>query len=320
MATLWPDMPHFKYFAKSRKLDGIRLNTAMVETKGLVPLLSNAVESSFVPLYFDVKGRQLRITKVYPCDGDHLELDLNHEIQVSAPAYVLFKGGVDGALLLKAEGNHLIFKGGPRYNLLPGESLTIRAKDLKVLGATFTEQQLELLAAAKAAGIQRYMLSYASSDQEILELLELINFSGEEIIAKIENVNGLSWALESAGRLQLKLEKKLDRKLPAMHFLTARGDLFIELPKPHDILWATQQLISVNPECILGSRILLSLSENEFPSCSDLNEIAWLLSLGYRRFMFCDSLCLDRDALERAINILRIVGDNSNYGASNELL
>ena len=77
MATLWPDMPHFKYFSKHHKLDGIRLNTAMVEMNGLGPLLVNAVQNTEVPLYFDIKGRQLRITKVYTCDGDHLVIPLN---------------------------------------------------------------------------------------------------------------------------------------------------------------------------------------------------------------------------------------------------
>lgn len=309
MATLWPDMPHWKYFSMHPNLDGIRLNTAMAETKGLLPLLQEAVDYSTVPLYFDVKGRQLRITKVYPCGGDHLELDLNHPIQVETPALVLFKGGVDECLLLKAEGNHLVFQGGPKFNLLPGESLTIRSASLQVLGPTFTEQQLEFLDIAKKAGVRRYMLSYATSDEEIEELRSLLGDNVDELVAKIENIKGLQWARSAPTHCYGVRH----------NYLTARGDLFVELPRPHDILWATREILKADPNAILGSRMLLSLSTDPLPSCADLNELAWLLEIGYKRFMFCDSLCLDRDALDRAITILKTVASNPNYGVTNEI-
>lgn len=309
MATLWPDMPHWKYFSMHPNLDGIRLNTAMAETKDLLPLLKDAVEYSIVPLYFDVKGRQLRITKVHHCDGDHLELDLNHPIQVETPALVLFKGGVDECLLLKVEGNHLVFQGGPKFNLIPGESLTIRSSSLQVLGPTFTEQQVEFLDIAKKAGVRRYMLSYATSNEEVEELRNLLDNQVDELVAKIENLKGLQWARTAPTHAYHVTH----------NYLTARGDLFVELPRPHDILWATKEILNADPNAILGSRMLLSLSTDPLPSCADLNELAWLLDIGYKRFMFCDSLCLDRDALDRAITILKTMASNPSYGVSNEI-
>lgn len=292
MATLWPEMPHYRKFAAHSLIDGIRLNTAMADAKTMPQLLEQALDwSGSTPVYFDVKGRQLRITKVDVCGGDHLELELNHPISVETPTPVLFKSGVDVALLVEVkDGNRLIFEGGPKFNLIPGESVNIRSNSLIVHGDLFTEQQLEFLDIAKKAGIRRYMLSYAGSRRELEELSERVG-KVEELVAKIENQAGLNYVSSYSSSEGIRL-------------LNARGDLFVEVPKPHDILNASRKIIKADPRAIVGSRILLSLSQDPVPSCADLSEIAWLLEIGYRRFMFCDSLCLDPEALELATRIL----------------
>lgn len=301
MATLWPDMPHYKYFMKHPLISGVRLNTAMADETLLAREMEQAVAESYgTPLYFDVKGRQLRITKVYNVDGN-LELDINHPIEVTTPTTTLFKAGADFALLKEVrDGSHLVFEGGPRYSLKPGESLNIRSSSLKVLGDVFTEQQKRFLEIALDAGIRRFMLSYATTEEELIELYKLVG--NKEIIAKIESPAGLKWV------------EHYDRP-KNIHYLTARGDLFVEVDKPHHILSASKLILKKDPEAILGSRILLSLSphkdpntgkvvEETVPSCSDINEIAWLLQCGYKRFMFCDGLCLNKNALDRAVNVL----------------
>lgn len=297
MATLWPDMPHYEYFARHPWLNGIRLNTAMANVETLPELLDFAVAHSFgTPLYFDVKGRQIRITKVYS-NTENLELDINHPISLETPTVVLTKAGADSAVLNKVtDGTHLVFDGGPKYNLVPGESLNIRSPSLKVLGPLFTTQQLKFLEIAKDSGIRRYMLSYATRPEELAELHKLVG-DRCDIVAKIESPAGL----------KLVKEYKLG---PNEHYLTARGDLFVEMPKPHNILNASKQIIKKDPQAILGSRILLSVTDGYVPSCSDINEVAWLLDIGYTRFMFCDGLCLRKDALDRALNVLHAITED----------
>lgn len=301
MATLWPDMHHYEYFAKHPWLSGIRLNTAMADVDALPKQLEFAVAKSYgTPLYFDVKGRQLRITKIYP-NTENLEIDINHSIELNTPTVVLTKAGADSAVLDKVvDGTHLIFHGGPKFNLRPGESLNIRSPSLKVLGPLFTTQQLNFLEIAKNAGIQRYMLSYATRPDEMAELRKLVGDKCE-IVAKVENPAGLA----------LVKDYTLG---PKEHYLTARGDLFVEMPKPHHILDATRQIIKKDPQAILGSRILLSVTDEAVPSCADINEIAWLLEIGYKRFMFCDGLCLDKTALDRAVNILHALSEDFKRG------
>ncbi len=296
LATLWPEMGHFHYFARDNRLGGIRLNTAMTNTKELPGIVRKAVnQSGDMPLYFDVKGRQLRITEVSP-NNDHLECRINHPISVDTPTMVLFKAGVDGAVLQEVRGDYLVFDGGPKYGLIPGESLHVRDSSLKVHGPTFTPEQLAYLDIAMSAGIRRYMLSYVTSSSEIRDMRKIVGDS--EIVAKIESLDGLKYVDHEY------------RKSQNLGLLTARGDLFVEVHRPHEIADATKRIIRADRDAIVGSRILLSLGEDEVPSCADISEVNWLLDVGYRRFMFCDSLCLKKDALDHAVNVLQAIYDD----------
>lgn len=305
LATLWPEMGHFSYFARDSRLQGIRLNTAMADAKTLPDLLDQALEAARdKPLYFDVKGRQLRITEVLP-NEDHLECRINHPISVRTPTVVLFKAGADPAYLAKTEedGSLLVFEGGPQFSLLPGESLCIRDPTLKVHGDLFTPQQLEFLDIAKHAGITRYMLSYAQSKKDVEDSRKIIG--DKDLTLKIEDQKGLRYARHEY--------------MPTnnLHLLNARGDLFVEVSKPHEIIGASRDLIRADPKTIVGSRLLLSLAEedprtkrrNEVPTCADISELTWLLDIGYRRFMFCDGLCLKPEPLNDALNVMHAMID-----------
>ncbi|HIH24304.1 TPA: hypothetical protein HA251_04690 [Candidatus Woesearchaeota archaeon] len=298
LVTLAPDLPHYRRFARDSRVDGIRFNTAMEKPSEMPMLLRKAIdESCGTPLYLDVKGRQLRVTKVGPAK-DHLECYLNHPVDVKTPTPVLFKSGADGALLdhLEDDGYKLVFQGGPRYNLNPGESLHIRHPSLAIKGPLFTEDQLQFLAAGKEAGIDKYMLSYVGSMGEIDALRAIVGDA--HITAKIEDKKGLDFVKNSYV------------KTPNLGLLTARGDLFVEVDKPHQIMTASQNLVDADPDAILGSRILLSMSEGPVPSCSDINEVGMLVAQGYYRFMFCDGICLNEDHLSRAIDVLRATYDD----------
>jgi pyruvate kinase len=292
IVTLWPDFPHFAKFAKDSRVSGIRLNTAMTNPKELPGLLDYALSTAKdMPLYFDIKGRQLRIEEIY-ANPDRLELRLNHPIEVVTPTPVLFKAGADGALLNHIEdgGRKLVFRGGPQYNVVVGESLHVRHPSLKVGGPLFTDQQLAYLDIAKRAGIREYMLSYTGSLAEVEELRKQVGDA--PITAKIEDAQGMRFVTDEY------------RRQPGLNLLAARGDLFVEVSKPHDIVAATRRIVKADPDAIVGSRLLLSVTDEAVPSCSDLFEIESLLSMGYRRFMFCDGLCLKQEPLDRAIAVL----------------
>lgn len=291
--TLWPSFPHFPRFAGDGRLSAIRLNSAMVKGGALVEELEKAKTiSNSVPLYFDIKGRQLRVQEVIPND-DHLELVLNHPIKVETPVVVLFKEAKDPAILEEVVGGtRLIFRNGreygPEFKVYEGESLHIRNRSLRVEGPLFTELEKEKMAKAREYGFTNFFLSYAESQRDIDEFREYVGDA--QVVAKIENRKGLRFVAK-----EFKKQENLS-------LMAARGDLYVEVDKPHQIPTALKTIVEKDPEAWVGSRILLSLVENAVPDCADILELAWLYDIGYRRMMLCDGLCLKEEPLARAIN------------------
>jgi hypothetical protein len=287
--TLWPTFPHFPRFAVDTRLSGVRLNSAMIHTHELDRELETArTVKETVPLFFDIKGRQLRVTEVMPYP-DHLELTLNHPISVRTPVPVLFKGGEDHALCTKIiDKKHLIFEGGPEYNVYEGESLHIRDPSLDVQGPVLLDVEIEKIKKAKKAGFSRWCLSYVEKASDIDEFRDYVE--DDFIILKIENKKGLDFVARDYV------------KKPETALMAACGDLYVEIDKPHHIMDALKLISNRDPEAFAGSRMLLSLVEKPVPRCADLLQLAWLYDIGYHRMMLCDELCLKEELLASAVN------------------
>ena len=290
LVTLWPTFPHFKRFAQDNRLAGIRLNSAMIELEELGDELQLAQKiGGQVPLYFDVKARQLRVAEVIP-NSNYLELILNHPISVKTPTEVLFKAGEDCAVLDKVkEGKHLIFQGGPHYKVKKGESLHIRHPSLEVGGSTFADSEIPKIEKAKAAGFDKFFMSYVESQRDIDAFRELVGDA--YIIAKIENNKGLNYVAK-------EYVKKDNLAL-----IAACGDLYVEIGRPHEIMGALKLIIEKDPQAYVGSRMLLSVIHSPVPSFADLLQLSWLYDTGYKRMMLCDELCLKEDLLGTAVNV-----------------
>ncbi len=292
--TLWPSFPHFPRFAHDPRISSIRLNSAMMSTTELDEELEKIKRMKLeMPLYYDIKGRQLRITEYLP-NADYLDIRLNHPISVDTPTPVLFKAGADVALLreVSEDGRRLKFFGGPHYEVKEGESLHIRDTSLQVFGNQFTPIELEKIEKVKAAGFTRWFLSYVQNQKDVDEFRKLV---GDDAIVnlKIEDKRGLEYV------------RKEFVKTPNTVLVAARGDMYVELDKPHEILEATKLLIDKDPEAVVGSRILLSVITDAVPSCADFCELAWLADIGYKNMMLCDELCLKEPLLSRAVNVFQ---------------
>ncbi len=289
--TLWPSFPHFPRFAHDKRISSIRLNSAMMNTVELDEELAKIQKMKLeTPLYYDIKGRQLRITE-YIHNNEYLDIRINHPISVDTPTVVLFKAGADHALLREVceDGRRLKFFGGPEYMVKDGESLHIRDASLQVFGEQFTPIELEKIEKVKKAGFTRWFLSYVQSQTDVDEFRKLV---GDDAIInlKIEDKRGLEYV------------RRKFVKTPNTVLVLARGDMYVELDKPHEILAATKLLVEKDPAAICGSRLLLSTVTDPVPSCADWNELAWLADIGYKNMMLCDELCLKEPLLARAVN------------------
>lgn len=287
MVTMWPSFGHFDRFARDQRISGVRLNTAMIRASELDDTFRAATKKYKMPLYFDIKGRQLRVTRV-DASLDHLEIELNHPIEVETPTMVLFKGGQDRCLLKEINGSKLIFDGGPKWMVYEGESLHIRHPSLKVLGPTFLNAEKEKIAIARQAGFEKFFLSYVETQDDVDEFRELVGH-GSEIVLKIENLVGLKYVANDY------------RITDGTWLMAAMGDLYVELQRPHDVLGALKLIREKDENAGVGSRLLLSVVQEPVPSAADFMQLAWLRDIGYKKMMLCDEICLKESLLASAI-------------------
>lgn len=337
MVTLIPSFPHFKDFCADQRLAGIRMNCATLEPEEIKQELAllNSHQVS-VPLYYDAKGRQMRVEKVH-FNPDYLDLTLNHAISVRTPTRVLFKAGEDWAWLERVEegGRRLIFQGGPQYMVRMGESLHIRHSSLQIHRPYFTDAEMEKIEIIKRAGFKKFFLSYVSSVRYVDEFLDIVG-KDSELILKIEDLKGLDFVAN-------EFQKRDNLKLVA-----ALGDLYVEIDRPHEIVNAIRLITEKDPEACVGSRMLLSTAQvvvppktldamhevkgllegvlsgrlsvkeakakyspvdahipepkDPIPSCADFSMLAWFYDLGYRTMMLCDDLCIHGNLLHIAVN------------------
>lgn len=215
------------------------------------------------PLWVDLKGRQLRV--VGAAIPPYSELFLSHPLQVKTPVDAFFSDGREMGRIVAVDGNRIILEGGPRHLIGPGESVNIIDPSLKIEG-TLTATDLAYLNAMRERGLKNVMISFAESPTDAEEVRALL--PGAEIIQKIESLRGLAYARQTGPRHGC--------------LMAARGDLYVEVIRPHRILSALKDIIHADPNAIVASRILDSLAYQPVPESADLG---FLLEIGYQTFM-----------------------------------
>ncbi|MCB0197075.1 MAG: hypothetical protein KDJ65_34320 [Anaerolineae bacterium] len=263
---------------------GFRLNTVMPLRGGPQEALQRLTGYG-LPLWVDLKGRQLRV--VGAAIPPFTEVRLSHPIRVDTPVDAFFADGTECVRVAAVDGDRLILADGPRRLIGPGESVNIVHPSLRIDG-TLTETDRAYLAAMRELNLTKVMLSYTEQPDDAQEVKDLLPKA--EVMLKIETQRGLAFARRhksSHGRL-----------------VAARGDLYVEVLQPHKITTALREVISVDPQAVVASRIFDSLAFHPVPASADIGDVAFLLSLGYRTFMLGDALCLRRDSVLEALNLL----------------
>jgi pyruvate kinase len=220
----------------------------------------------------------------------YTEVRLSHPIRVDTPVDAFFSDGNECVRVVAVAGNRLILEDGPHRLIGPGESVNIVHPSLVIEG-TLTETDRAYLAAMQELGLRRVMISYVESPADIAEVQGLL--PSAQAMLKIESQRGLDFAREygaSRGRL-----------------VAARGDLFVEVLRPHRIVGALRHIIRADPAAVAASRVFDSLAHHPVPTSADIGDVAFLLSLGYRSFLMGDAVCLRRDSVLEALNLLEAV-------------
>ena len=271
---------------------GFRLNTVMPLRNGpreALELLGKYKQ----PVWVDLKGRQLRV--VSAAMPPFTEVKLSHKIKVNTPVDAYFSDGNERARIAAVDGDRIILEDGPRRMIGPGESVNIMHSSFEIEG-TLTDTDKAYLAAMKEMGMSKVMLSYVESADDVEEVKKLL--PGAEVVLKIETQHGLDFVKRHGakhGRL-----------------MAARGDLYVEVLRPHKIIDAVKAVIQADKDAIVASRIFDSLAWQPVPVSADIGDAAFLLEIGYRTFMLGDQVCLKRDSVIEALNLLEAIAGSSN--------
>ena len=270
-------------------VSGFRLNTVMPLREGPAEALQR-LKVFDQPIWVDLKGRQLRV--VGAAIPPYTEVCLSHPIVVDTPVDAFFSDGKECVRLIAVDGNRLILEDGPRRLIGPGESVNIVHPSLKIYG-TLTETDRLYLNAMKELDLCQVMLSYVEYPSDVEEVHQLL--PGAQVMLKIETQRGLDFT-RRYGASQGQL-------------MAARGDLYVEVLRPHRMIGALRQIITADPQAVVASRIFDSLAHHPVPESADIGDVAFLLSLGYRTFLFGDVICLQRDTILEALNLLEAVAE-----------
>ncbi len=287
IVTAPPYAPYLDEVARHPLVCGLRLNTVMPLKSGPAQALER-LSALGQPLWVDLKGRQLRV--VGAAIPPYTEVRLSHPIRVRTPVDAYFSDGEERVRVAAVNGDRLILEDGPRRLVGPGESVNIIDPTFEVLG-TLTETDRAYLAAMRELGLRRVMLSYVERPEDVEEVRSLLPTA--EVMLKIESRRGLGFARRHGATLG--------------QLMAARGDLYVEVLRPHRIVGALRTVIDADPNAVVASRVFDSLGRHPVPACADIGDVAFLLSLGYRTFLLGDAICFQREPLLEALNLLQAV-------------
>ena len=291
IVTVPPHASFVNQVARHPLVAGLRLNTVMPIKGSLEDALARLVAASAgKPLWIDLKSRQLRVAEA--AIPPFTAVRLTQRISVKTPCLAYFSDGKERAEVLAVDGDRLILADGPRRFVGPGESVNIPEASLAVEGL-LTAQDEAYVRAARKLGLHDYMLSFVEGPED-LEALRRLDPEAR-IVSKIESKKGLAAVREhprGLGRL-----------------MAARGDLYVEVGRPHRILGALREIAEADPDAIVASRLFPSLARGLEPEAQDLTDAAFLIGLGYRTLMLGDEVSLRRDSAISALNLLEAVAE-----------
>jgi len=287
IVTIPPYAPFIDDVARHHLVRGLRLNTVMPLRESPREVL-NRLRRFGQPLWVDLKGRQLRV--VGAAIPPYTEVKLSHRIHVQTPVDAYFSDGNERVRVAAVDGDRLILADGPRRLIGPGESVNIPHPSLEIEG-TLTETDCAYLSAMKELGMKHVMLSYVETPADVQEICNIL--PDAEVMLKIETQRGLDFAHTYGAKYG--------------QLVAARGDLYVEVLRPHKITGALKTIIKADPQAIVASRILDSMAFQPVPASAEIGDVAFLLEIGYRTFMLGDVVCLKRETVMESLNLLQAI-------------
>lgn len=292
IATLPPPQNKlFKHIATHPLVGEVRFNVGMRTPFSPEETIRRVVDvAKNKKVWLDIKGRQLRITQwAVPTYGDII---LNHKIKVPLPATIWFRGN-EKSNIVASVGDKLYVDPAPMKAVGAGQAVNIHSIGKIQYDEYLTDEDKEYLTAAKKLNINNLMLSFVEEWDDVLSATNIC--PAEHVIGKIESFNGMKY---------INTLKNISLESP-FHLMAARDDLYINTPEPkYQILDYLKEIINIDKQAVLASRVLESFLSGDNPSLGDIADVELMFNIGYRNFMFGDSICQNEKAFNKAVEFL----------------
>ena len=256
---------------KYDEISAFRFNSGvnqLMSNNEVIERLLKIREISGKKVWIDLKGRQLRVKSWGEVNYEAIEL--NHDIDIEYPAYVLFSDGTS-CEIIRCRGNKILLKSCPFHAVGKGQSLNISAKYLNINGY-LTDLDKELIKLSGECGMNDYMASFVEGYEDLSEIFVLNKKCN--IVCKIESLKGIKFILENSN----------------LNLMAARDDLFINSGCSYEMINYLKNIISKDKNAICASRIFSSLCKSGSVSLSDYEDLEFMYMLGYRNFMLQDDV------------------------------
>lgn len=282
-------------------VSGIRINTGYnffgKSCNNKINELINYTRYRNKKLWMDLKGRELRILYSQNNDKNEQWIKINHKIRLEIPTEFYFNDGAAYSTITKVRRKRNLKINTPvPITFGKGTPINIPDKSLSVLGY-YTKTDYKIMKLAKKHDIHDYMISFVESPGDIEELLRFDPKAN--IVAKIESKKGLEF-----------VKKYYPSYSNHVQLMAARGDMFVELDHPHEIISALEDIIEADSKAMVGSRIYSSVSRDDLmPSCTDITDIQYLLDIGYRSFLLGDEIREKKEYVLSAIGVIKALSE-----------
>jgi pyruvate kinase len=277
------------------------------KTLGMLKALS---EKYGKRLWLDLKGKQLRVKRWSARKFGRILL--NHELTVDCPAEVYFRGD-NSSIIKSVKGSQIFIDPPPRFHVGEGQAINIIGKNLSIKGY-LTADDKKYLKAACELGIFDFMLSFIECESDVVEVENfLLTQPGYHpdtdpaiFVYKIETMKGLNYI---AGWKDLEYELLIKRKA---NLMAARDDLMTNIgPNKFLMLNALGNIIRIDRNAILASRIFSGLESIGRITMGDISDLKLMRMMGYRKYLLSDGICQEHfaEAMQAWEQYLQLYGD-----------
>jgi pyruvate kinase len=286
-------------------MNGARINTAYGNLEQFKLIIENMRETADIPVIIDIKGPEIRLQAAQKKPikkGDVIEVGFSNEkisfnhniysyINVSDNIYI-DNGKIRTQVTEKAN-RKLRLSVMSDGEISDGKGVNIPNKQLPV--PTLSKKDRKIVKFANKNGVEYIALSFARNAQDVRMLKSITQGSGSEVIAKIENSQGLK-----------NLVEILDN---AGGIMVARGDLGVEI-EPERVPIAQKSIIKTcNQEgkiVVTATEMLESMIYQPTPTRAEVSDVANAILDGTDAVMLSGETSIGKYPVEAVSMMTRI--------------